>query len=619
MLKKLFMCFFDSLLVFILFIGAFSLRLDELFIPEGLLINYILFAPFIAVPIFFFFGLYRTIIRFIGIKALWSIIQAVSVFIFAYSALLFMLNVPFDPSSQGIPRSVIFIYWLLLTIGLMGSRMIARWLINKFTITKNVKNVVIYGAGSAGRELSIALTQSEQYNPVALIDDSYEIQKYRINGIEVISYARLEKLIKKINISEILIALPSVSRVRRHEIINKLEKYQIRVRSLPSISELAKGSIGISDLHVINDIDILGRELVNSNMSILNKNIKDKVVLVTGAGGSIGAELCKQILRLKPKKLILFEISEVSLYVVHKKLIKNENSINILPILGSITSKSKFNQVLKKYNVNTIYHAAAYKHVPMVEFNYFEGINNNIFGTLFCAQAAINNGVETFVLVSSDKAVRPTNIMGVTKRFSELILQALSENQNTTQFKMVRFGNVLGSSGSVFPLFQEQIKDGGPITITHQNITRYFMTISEAVDLVIQAGSMGKSGEVLVLDMGEPVKILDLAKKMIHLSGLKVRNKNSLNGDIEIKYTGLRPGEKLYEELLIGTNTTKTENPKIMAATEDMILWKDLQKILDDLQNLIDKYDQNSLRELLVKVMPEYKPKGQIDDNYYEG
>ena len=385
------------------------------------------------------------------------------------------------------------------------------------------------------------------------------------------------------------------------------------------MSELTEGSVEVSDLHVISIKDLLGRESVNSETNILSTNIKDKTVLVTGAGGSIGSELCRHIIKLKPKALVLFEVSEVSLYTTHKDLIKTEENINILPVLGSVKDKKRFDQILKRYSVNTIYHAAAYKHVPMVEFNYYEGINNNIFGTLNCAQAAVNNGIETFVLISTDKAVRPTNIMGVSKRFSELILQALSAIQSKTKFTIVRFGNVLGSSGSVFPLFKEQINDGGPITVTHKDMTRYFMTKSEAVDLVIQAGSMGKGGDVFVLDMGEPVKILDLAKKMIHLSGLRFKENQSSQGDIEIKFTGLRPGEKLYEELLIGSNVSPTLNPKIMSANEDMVLWKDLKKILDDLEFTIDNFDQNQLRKLLIKTMPEYKPKSEVNDSFYEG
>ena len=627
--KQLILVLFDSLLLILLFEIAFSIRLGVffgignypgiLFVPEGTLIIYIFSAPIIAIPIFAKFGLYRTVIRFIDFKGLWAIIQSVSLFLIVFSTILFMVAAPFHPSSQGVPRSVLLIYWLLMIVGLSSSRLFARWLLIKLTTKKNIQNVVIYGAGSAGRELSIALSQSDQYNPVALIDDTPALQKHRINGLEVVSPDNLGELIIKRKVMEILIALPSVSRIRRREIINSLEKYQLRVRSLPSVSELAEGSVEVSDLHVISIKDLLGRESVNSETNILSTNIKDKTVLVTGAGGSIGSELCSHIIKLKPKALVLFEVSEVSLYTTHKDLLKTEENINILPVLGSVKDKKRFDQILKRYSVNTIYHAAAYKHVPMVEFNYYEGINNNIFGTLNCAQAAVNNGIETFVLISTDKAVRPTNIMGVSKRFSELILQALSANQSKTKFTIVRFGNVLGSSGSVFPLFKEQINDGGPITVTHKDMTRYFMTKSEAVDLVIQAGSMGKGGDVFVLDMGEPVKILDLAKKMIRLSGLRFKENQSSQGDIEIKFTGLRPGEKLYEELLIGSNVSPTLNPKIMSANEDMILWKDLKKILDDLEFTIDNFDQNRLRKLLIKSMPEYKPNGEVDDSFYEG
>jgi FlaA1/EpsC-like NDP-sugar epimerase len=627
--KQLILVLFDSLLLILLFEIAFSIRLGVffgignypgiLFVPEGTLIIYIFSAPIIAIPIFAKFGLYRTVIRFIDFKGLWAIIQSVSLFLIVFSTILFMVAAPFHPSSQGVPRSVLLIYWLLMIVGLSSSRLFARWLLIKLTTKKNIQNVVIYGAGSAGRELSIALSQSDQYNPVALIDDTPALQKHRINGLEVVSPDNLGELIIKRKVMEILIALPSVSRIRRREIINSLEKYQLRVRSLPSVSELTEGSVEVSDLHVISIKDLLGRESVNSETNILSTNIKDKTVLVTGAGGSIGSELCSHIIKLKPKALVLFEVSEVSLYTTHKDLLKTEENINILPVLGSVKDKKRFDQILKRYSVNTIYHAAAYKHVPMVEFNYYEGINNNIFGTLNCAQAAVNNGIETFVLISTDKAVRPTNIMGVSKRFSELILQALSANQSKTKFTIVRFGNVLGSSGSVFPLFKEQINDGGPITVTHKDMTRYFMTKSEAVDLVIQAGSMGKGGDVFVLDMGEPVKILDLAKKMIRLSGLRLKENQLSEGDIEIKYTGLRPGEKLYEELLIGSNVSPTLNPKIMSANEDMVLWKDLKKILDDLEFTIDNFDQNQLRKLLIKTMPEYKPKSEVNDSFYEG
>ena len=619
-LKQLLMVFFDSFLVILMLELAFIIRLGELFFPEVPLLFYMLSVPIIAIPIFATLGLYRTIIRYIGFKELWTIIQSASLYVILFTAIIFLLAAPFDDTTSGFfPRSVLLIYWLLMIVSLLVSRMLARWSIVKLYSKKNILNVVIYGAGVAGRELSIALSQSNQYKPVALVDDASELQKHRINGLEVFSPDNLSVLIHRRKIKEILIALPSISISRRREIINNLEQYQVQVRSVPSISELARGNVEISHLTDLTDSDLLGRELVNSEKNIKNINVKDKIVLVTGAGGSIGSELCRQILKLKPKRLVLFEISEVALYTIHKDLMKIEENINILPVLGSVTSKKRIYETLKRYSVNTIYHAAAYKHVPMVEFNYFEGINNNIFGTLNCAQAAIDNGVETFVLISTDNAVRPTSIMGVSKRFAELILQALSAKKLMTKFLMVRFGNVLGSSGSVFPLFKEQIKDGGPVTITHQNMTRYFMTKSEAVELVIQAGSMGEGGEVFVLDMGEPVKILDLAKKMIHFSGLKVKNNKSSQGDIEIKYTGLRPGEKLYEELLIGSNTSPTSNPKILSASEDMILWEDLQIILSELENTIDNSDQNQLRKLIIKTMPEYEPSGMVDDYFYEG
>ena len=513
-LKQLLMVFFDSFLVILMLELAFIIRLGELFFPEVPLLFYMLSVPIIAIPIFATLGLYRTIIRYIGFKELWTIIQSASLYVILFTAIIFLLAAPFDDTTSGFfPRSVLLIYWLLMIVSLLVSRMLARWSIVKLYSKKNILNVVIYGAGVAGRELSIALSQSNQYKPVALVDDASELQKHRINGLEVFSPDNLSVLIHRRKIKEILIALPSISISRRREIINNLEQYQVQVRSVPSISELARGNVEISHLTDLTDSDLLGRELVNSEKNIKNINVKDKIVLVTGAGGSIGSELCRQILKLKPKRLVLFEISEVALYTIHKDLMKIEENINILPVLGSVTSKKRIYETLKRYSVNTIYHAAAYKHVPMIEFNYFEGINNNIFGTLNCAQAAIDNGVETFVLISTDKAVRPANVMGASKRVAELILQAFAKQSHSTCFTMVRFGNVLNSSGSVIPLFKKQIKEGGPITVTHADIVRYFMSIPEAVELVIQAGAMAKGGEVFVLDMGKPIRILIWQKK----------------------------------------------------------------------------------------------------------
>jgi FlaA1/EpsC-like NDP-sugar epimerase len=478
--------------------------------------------------------------------------------------------------------------------------------------------VIIYGAGSAGRQLLTALQQSSEYQPVAFIDDSNELQKQSIGGVEVFTPNDLKGLISKSEASEILLAIPSASRTRRNEIIDFLESYPVMVRSLPGVSELAQGKVNVADLKEVSIRDLLGRDMVEPNKDLLSQNIADKVVLVTGAGGSIGSELCRQIIFLKPKTLILYEMSELALYTIEKELSNiGVHSMDIYPILGSVNNKSRLTNVFERFSVDTIYHAAAYKHVPMVEFNNTEGVNNNIFGTLSCAQVAIDTGVETFVLISTDKAVRPTNTMGATKRSAELVLQALAAKQSGTKFTMVRFGNVLGSSGSVIPLFKQQIKEGGPVTVTDKDIIRYFMTIPEAVELVIQAGAMGLGGDVFVLDMGKPVKIYDLAKKMIHLTGLEVKDKSNPKGDIEIQITGLRPGEKLFEELLIGDNVSDTSHPLIMRAEEDTLAWNELKLILDELKLAIDECDHIKLRKLLMQVVPEFKPQCEISDVLY--
>jgi len=412
-------------------------------------------------------------------------------------------------------------------------------------------------------------------------------------------------------------AIPSLSQAQRNEVINFLEPYPLLVRSLPGVSELARGKLRIADLRDVSIIDLLGRNSVSANKELLSRNITNKVVMITGAGGSIGSELSRQILALKPQTLVLFEQSEFALYKINQELINvGIPNVEILPILGSVNNSKLLNHIMQRLDVNTIYHAAAYKHVPMVESNNAEGARNNIFGTLTCAQIAIENGVETFVLISTDKAVRPTNTMGATKRVAEMVLQALALQHNI-RFSMVRFGNVLDSSGSVIPLFKEQIKGGGPITVTDAEMVRYFMSIPEAVELVIQAGAMGQGGDMFVLDMGEPVRIVDLASKMIRLSGLKIKDKLHPDGDIEIQFTGLRPGEKLYEELLIGDNVYKTDNPMIRRAKEEMLPWDDLKLIIDELEQAIDSSDQDKLRQLLIKAVPGFKPQSDITDILY--
>ena len=605
----------DSIVLISVLLLSFSIRLGYWYWPINDLIWVILGAPIIAVPIFIWFSLYKEIIRYVGMNMLWVVAQAISLYALIWGVVSFMVAV------EGLPRSVVFINWLFAFVAISGLRVTSRWLLsntNKNDTLKS-KNVVIYGAGSAGRQLSIALTQSSEYSPVAFIDDDIDIQRHSIDGIEIISPVNLERFIKTKSVTEVLLAIPSISQSRRQEIISFLQPYPVLVKSLPGMTELAQGKVKIADLREVSIKDLLGRDSVPPNKKLLSFNIENKVVMITGAGGSIGSELCRQVVFLKPKVLILYELSEFALYTIESELLGMGNlNCKILPILGSVNNQSRLTLVFKKFGVQTIYHAAAYKHVPMVEFNNSEGINNNIFGTLNCAQAAIDSEVGTFVLISTDKAVRPTNTMGATKRFAEMILQALSIKQSKTKFTMVRFGNVLGSSGSVIPLFRKQIKSGGPLTVTDPKIVRYFMTIPEAVELVIQSGAMGGNGDVFVLDMGEPVRILDLAKKMIYLSGLDLKDEKNPNGDIEIQFTGLRPGEKLYEELLIGGNTSKTDNPMIMRAQDEILHWEELKVILDKLEDASINCKPDKIRELLLLAVPGFKPQCDITDILYE-
>ena len=601
-IKQVIMLFFDIFAVILSLLASFSIRLDQWFLPPkgdvDLLLS-ILLAPVLLLSIFFRFGLYNDVIRYLGLKEIWRIIQAVSLYIILWGLIVFMGAI------EGVPRSVILIDWLLLVMIICGTRFFARWVLSEESINNNI---LIYGAGSAGRQLSRALTHSKEYKPIAFIDDESKLHRQSINGLKVFSKEDLKFLIEKKNIKEVFIAMPSISRNQRNKIINFLDSYQVLVRSLPSVSELAQGKVKINDLLEIDIKDLLGRESVSPNKDLLKTNITEKVVLVTGAGGSIGSELCRQILSLKPKKIVLYEISESSLYLTEQELINMKFfDVEVFPVIGSVGDESRLRNICKYYGVQTIYHAAAYKHVPLVEFNQSQGILNNTIGTLSAAKAAISSNVETFVLISTDKAVRPANVMGASKRVAELILQAFAKQPHETCFTMVRFGNVLNSSGSVIPLFKKQIKEGGPITVTHADIVRYFMSIPEAVELVIQAGAMAKGGEVFVLDMGKPIRIYDLAEKMIKLSGLQIINENNPNGDIEIQYTGLRPGEKLYEELLVNGKFTLTDNKLIMCAEEEMISWDELEPILDKIKDAALNTEINKLYKLLNQLIPEFK------------
>jgi len=601
--KQALMLAFDAIIIICLIYLAFWIRLGYLFYPSG---NYglqiaIYASPLLAIPIFTSFGLYHEIIRYVGFKALWRIIQAASLYGALFGLILLMARF------ESVPRSVILINWVLVILVIGSSRFFTRWILVE---NGNNNNVVIYGAGSAGRQLSNALSQSKEYNPVAFIDDSNLIIDRSINGLKVYSPSDLLSLIDQKNVKEVLIAIPSLTRTRRREIIDFLEHCPVVVRSLPGVSALAQGKVKVKDLLEIDIGDLLGRESARPNKELFEINISNKVVMVTGAGGSIGSELCRQIILLKPKILVLYEISENSLYHIDQELSDvNLPNIDVCPILGSVSDKDRVFKICEFYGVQTIYHAAAYKHVPIVEYNQSQGVYNNTIGTMLLAEAAIASNVETFVLISTDKAVRPTNYMGASKRAAEMVLQAFSELPHNTCFTMVRFGNVLDSSGSVIPLFKKQIKEGGPITVTHIDIVRYFMMIPEAVELVIQAGAMAKGGEVFVLDMGEPVRIYDLAVKMINLSGLKLLDENNPTGDIKIEYTGLRPGEKLYEELILNGEFSLTENKLIMRAEEGLMVWDKLEPILAEIYKKGAHINTEELYNLLKKIVPEFNTK----------
>ncbi|NWB91691.1 polysaccharide biosynthesis protein [Pseudomonas agarici] len=632
----------DVVLVWFALWSAFVVRLglDGLFDPILQHLWLFLSAPLVAIPLFIRFGMYRAVMRYFGNDALIVIIKAVSL-----SSLLLALIVYWYGNHQYVvPRSIIFNYWWLSLIAIGGLRLAMRqyFLGDWFAAAQHVPftgrmdelpKVAIYGAGAAGNQLVAALRMGRLMRPVAFIDDDSTIADRIISGLHVYKPQHIRQMIDEMGVQEILLAIPSSSRARRREILGFLEAFPLHVRSVPGFMDLASGRVKVDDIQEVDIADLLGRDAVPAQPNLLEHCITNQTVLVSGAGGSIGSELCRQIIALKPTSIILFEQSEFNLYSIlselEQRVSRESLLVRIFPILGSVRNQEKLLEVMRMWRVDTVYHAAAYKHVPMVEYNVAEGVLNNVIGTLNAAQAALQAGVANFVLISTDKAVRPTNVMGSTKRLAELTLQALSREfspvlfggqelqPNKTRFTMVRFGNVLGSSGSVIPLFHKQIKSGGPLTVTHPKITRYFMTIPEAAQLVIQAGSMGQGGDVFVLDMGEPVKIVELAEKMIHLSGLSIRSEKNRHGDIAIEFTGLRPGEKLYEELLIGDNVVSTQHPMIMRASEDFIPWETLKVKLNDLMLYVSEGDYPRVRQLLQDTVSGYSPDGDIVDLLY--
>jgi len=606
--KRVISVFFDIVFIGASFFGAFFTRMATVdFIGHSLILAVLTLSTLL---LFTKVGLYRAILRYLSVHALLTIIISC----FSSALMLIIFGYFYDVF---IPRSVPIIYATYLILLCGGARLFVRIIVSQ-SMSKEKARVIIYGAGDSGRQLVNLLRQGNEYHPVAFIDDEKRLYKTVVNGLTVFNSKNLDRLIAKKQATKVLLAIPNATRSQRKQIIDSLVDLPVEIKSIPKFSDLLSGAATIDQLRDVPIEDLLGRDSVPAKPKLLEANIQNKIVMVTGAGGSIGSELCRQIIQQKPSSLILFELSEFALYRVDKELseLVEEQGLNIkvIPLLGSVQRLNRLKTVLKSFKVQTLYHAAAYKHVPLVEYNVVEGVRNNVFGTYYTALAAIEADVESFVLISTDKAVRPTNVMGTTKRMAELVLQSLAAENNNTRFCMVRFGNVLGSSGSVIPLFKRQIAEGDYVTVTHPDIIRYFMTIPEAAQLVIQAGALGKGGDVFVLDMGEPVKIVDLASNLIKLSGLEVKSESNPYGDIEIRYTGLRPGEKLFEELLIGDDVGKTEHERIMCAHESFLPYSEYKVILEDLDKACHDFDHQKIRDILLTVPAGFNPTDGIGD-----
>jgi len=566
-----------------------------------------------TIPLFIRLGLYRAVIRFLGVQVVFAISIGVGISTVVVAALSQLLLEP-RPALE-----VFVIYFVLASWYVASTRLIAREFL-RLRIS-DVSWVVIYGAGAAGAQVVSALKARGGYRPAAIVDDNPSMVGVQVSGVRVYSPERLPELRRKYGVSIVLLAMPSASRRRRTQVIERLTAMGFAVQTVPEIAELVSGRSRLEEIRDIDVHDLLGRDPVPPNSALLSACVRGKSVLVTGAGGSIGSELCRQIMELVPRRLVLLEVSELALYEIERELrslnARSDNRVELIALLGNAHHKNRVREIMTTFAIQTVYHAAAYKHVPIVEHNMIEGIHNNIFATYNTAEAAMECRVETFVLISTDKAVNPTNVMGCTKRVAEMVLQGLHQRGNSTRFCMVRFGNVLESSGSVVPLFREQIREGGPVTVTHPDVIRYFMTIPEAAQLVIQAGSMGSGGDVFVLDMGNPVRIADLAKRMVQLAGYTIRDEKHPDGDIEIRFTGLRPAEKLFEELLIGKNVTGTEHPRILRAMEQSLTWEQIRHVLDDLAQCSVRFDCERAREVLLRAVPEYRPAERVQDHVW--
>lgn len=579
------------------FDAIMPLRWSQWIILGGVVLGITLLA-------FIRFGLYRAVVRYVGFKVL-----SLVFFTVIFSGALLVVGALLMGIS--LPVSAVVNYVLIAFLLTGGSRLLVREGYQR-VMSRQKDRVIIYGAGSAGRQLAQAISNGDEFHPVLFVDDDSGLQNTSVLGLKVIPPENIDKAIHELGVQRILLALPSTLRSRRRQILDALEALPVKVQTVPGMADMVNGDLSIDQLQDVRVEDLLGRDPVSPEPQLMEKHITGQTVLVTGAGGSIGSELCRQILKQRPKALVLYELSEFALYAIERELtqICQQQGIGaeIIPVIGTVQRRNRIETVLKAFTVDTVYHAAAYKHVPLVEYNMVEGVRNNVFGTWHTAEAAISAGVKQFVLISTDKAVRPTNVMGTTKRLSELVLQGLAQRQGETRFSMVRFGNVLGSSGSVVPLFKEQIEHGGPVTVTHPDITRFFMTIPEAAQLVIQAGTMGHSGSVFVLDMGDSVKIVDLARKMIRLSGLEERTEKNPHGDIAIEFSGLRPGEKLYEELLIGDNVEASDHSRILRANEQSLSWDEMEKLLGLLDDACQRFAIDELRQLLLDAPTGYAP-----------
>ncbi|MBT3529332.1 MAG: polysaccharide biosynthesis protein [Gammaproteobacteria bacterium] len=619
-IKQMLLMAADSAMIITALALSFILLGKDFFAQDQVFYFYLSIATMLSILVFIRIGLYRALVLYMGLQSGFLLLQGVTI-----ASCLLAASYFFSQTPESSDYAILPIFWMIALLFIGGSRFVAKVVLQNLIQNFRPKEpVIIYGAGSSGMQLVVALQNGDQYLPVAFVDDGHRMLGSTVHGIRVHGPNSLYELIESFSVRQILLAIPSATHAERKEILNRLEHLPVHVKTVPDLFDMVSGKVGVDEIRDIDIEDLLGRDIVPPNPELLGACISGQSVMVTGAGGSIGSELCRQIININPARLVLLDTFEYGLYEVENELRENlasqgvEFDIEIVALLGSVCNKVQMENALQQFDVDTVYHVAAYKQVPMVEKNIVEGVQNNIFGTLIAAKAADKFKVKNFVLISTDKAVRPTNFMGATKRFAEQVLQAIAQTGSETRFSMVRFGNVLGSSGSVVPLFRRQISAGGPVTVTHPEVTRYFMTVQEAAQLVIQAGSMATGGDVFVLDMNDPIKIIDLAKKMVHLMGYDIKDENSFRGDIGIEYTGLRPGEKLYEELLIGESVTGTEHPKIMRAEEDTLSWDHLDVLINRLDSACRQIDLEEIRQALMEAVDGFEPKEEAADPLWE-